>query len=343
MIDFLDALVDGPTSRALRVGLVVPSSGPLGLTGPAALACARLAAEEVNATGGVTGRDIELVAVDAGRHPMDVARDVRTLVSGGAIDALCGFHTSDVRRSLEAVTAGRIPYVFTPPHEGGHRSRGTVLLGEDPRQQLSPVVEALALRGHLRRWALVGNDYIWPQAVHATAARLLHHAGADIVLTRLVPFGQVAAERLIDELVRERADAVLLSLVGRDLATFNRAFVQARPNHTIIRVSGSLDETGLLEADGDSTGDLYAAMRWFATDSQSQDFHGRYEQRWGAAAPAVSTYAHGCYEGVRLIARLARVGALSAEVPATVAASFTDDQQRVRLARAEGLDLIALP
>lgn len=343
MIDVLDAFVDGPSSGALRVGLVVPSSGPLGLTGPAALACAGMAAEEVNAAGGVTGRDLELVPIDAGRHPIEVARDVRALVSAGAIDALCGFHTSDVRRALETTAAGRIPSVFTPPHEGGRRSPGTVLLGEDPGQQLSPVVRALAATGPLRRWALIGNDYIWPQAVHVTATRLLHRAGADVVLTRLVPFGQVEAERLIEELIRERADAVLLSLVGRDLATFNRTFARASPPRTIIRVSGSLDETGLLEADGDSTGELYSAMRWFATDSQSEDFHGRYEQRWGPAAPAVSTYAHGCYEGVQLIARLARSGALRVDTAATVAASLRDRHQRVRLARAEGLELVALP
>lgn len=343
MVDPLEALVEPRTPGTLRVGLAVPASGPLGLTGPAAMACARLAAEEANDTGGAGGRPVELVPLDAGRSPAEVSLDVTGLLRAGAIDALCGFHTSDVHRRLEMVTAGRIPYVFTPPHEGGRRRSGVVLLGDDPRAQLLPVSRRLASRRGLHRWALLGNDYIWPQAVHAAAADLLRAAGADVVLERLIPFGRVRPERLIAELVAARVDAVVLSLVGRDLATFNRAFARAHPRRTIVRVSGSLDETGLLEADGDGSGDLYAVMRWFATDAQSEDFRGHYTQRWGASAPVVSTYAHGCYQGIGLIARLARGGALDVDTVVRAASVCADPHLGARLARADGLDLVAVP
>lgn len=54
--DYLDALVAGPDSRLLRIGLAVPASGVLGLTGPAGLAAAVLAAEEANAAAEARGR-----------------------------------------------------------------------------------------------------------------------------------------------------------------------------------------------------------------------------------------------------------------------------------------------
>ncbi len=342
VVDSLDALLAGHDPRHVRVGLAVPSSGPLGLTGPAARACAQLAVEQANATRRRHDLPLELVPVDAGRAPHVVAAEVDSLVSARAVDVLVGFHTSDVHRRIDATLRGRIPYIFTPPHEGGPRHAGVVRLGESPAEQLRPVVDRLAMATGLRRWALVGNDYIWPQAVHATALPLLRRAGADVVLERRVPFGRVDTERLVRDMDRARVDAVLLSLVGRDLATFNRDFPHVETSRPIVRVSGSLEETGLLETEGDSSGELYAAMRWFASDGRSEQFQGEYAQRWGPTAPPVSVYAHGCYEGVVLAARLARADALGPQAATRAATQLRPTHDGVRLARAEGLELVAL-
>ena len=339
LVDPLEALVDGPTGKSLRVVLAVPTSGPLALTGPAALSSAVLAAEERNARGGVSGRPLELVLLDAGRPAAAVAGQLDGLVRAGVVEAVCGFHTSDVHRRLAQVTSGRMPYVFTPPHEGGRRPAGVVLLGEGPAEQLSPVMTGLATRPTLRRWALVGNDYVWPWAVHATAARMLRHAGADVVLQELVPFGQVRPEELLGALRGCRAQAVLLSLVGRDLATFNRAFAEAGLKDRVVRVSGSLEENGLLEAGGDDTGGLYAAMRWYAAED-GDAMQERYFRRWGPSAPPLGTYAHGCYEGVHAVADL--LGAPGAGRRRPTGRRSPDRRapdRRVRLAVADGVDL----
>jgi len=321
LVDPLAALLRGPAVHALRVCLAVPMSGALGLTGSSALACAVLAAEEINAAGGRRGRRLELVLLDAGRAPEIVAGELLRLVDARVVDAVCGYHTSDVHRRLELVTAGRLPYIFTPPHEGGTRREGVVLLGESPREQLMPVMAQLASRPSPRRWALVGNDYIWPWAVHAAAGPMLRAAGAEVVLHELVPFGGVDGERLIGHLLRARAQAVLLSLVGRDLATFNRMFRHAGLDGRMLRVSGALEENGLLEAGGDDSGELYAAMRWFASEPGSDELAVRYTERWGPTAPSLGAYAQGCYWGIRFLAGLG--------VP----------RVRVRLARADGLAL----
>ncbi|MEV4182872.1 ABC transporter substrate-binding protein, partial [Streptosporangium canum] len=79
-------------SGALRVGLVVPVSGVLGLVGPCAINCAILAADEVNLAGGVLGRPVELVLIDGGRPAAQVAAEVGGLAGSGAIDAVVGTH-----------------------------------------------------------------------------------------------------------------------------------------------------------------------------------------------------------------------------------------------------------
>lgn len=319
--DSTELLVTGPDATVLRLGLLLPLSGPLGLTGPSGLSAACLAAAEVNAAGGAAGRPVELVPVNAGRAPGAVAAEARFLADAGLVQAFVGFHTSDVHRALEAALTGRVPYVFTPPHEGGPRRPGVVLLGDSPERQLGPALHWLSERLRLRRWALVGSDYIWPRSVHRVAARLVRSLGAEVVLDRLVPFPLAAGadpeagfEELVAALGRAGAQAILLSLVGSDLAVFNRVFAASRLSPRVVRLSGALEENVLLATGGDDTGELYSAMRSFAGQAEERRIAlaERYRRAFGEVAPVLDTYAEGCYDGVHLVVALAAAGMLTA-------------------------------
>ena len=130
-------LLTGPRPDVVRVGLAVPLSGPLAMTAPSALDLAGLAAEEVNAAGGVAGRPVELVGVDSGRAPEVVAAEAAALHRAGAFELLVGFHTSDVHRAVERALPPGARYVFTPPHEGGARRPGVLRIGQSPLEQHS--------------------------------------------------------------------------------------------------------------------------------------------------------------------------------------------------------------
>ncbi|ROR91917.1 ABC transporter substrate-binding protein [Nocardioides aurantiacus] len=333
-----------PAGR-VRVALAVPQSGPLGLTGPSALDAALLAAHETNVQERLRGRVLDLVLVDAGRRPGDVARDVADLATRGLVDAVVGFHTSDVHRAVESALAGRTPYVFTPPHEGGRRLPGVVCLGADPSQQLRGSIAWLTRTHRLRRWALVGSDYIWPRSVHRHARRLVAEQGATVVLEARVPLGGLddRLARLLDDLVTSRADAVLLSMVGRDLATFNTAARRTGLDRRLVRLSGALEENGLLAARGDRTGTLYAAMPSFAslTDDDRTGLAERHAALLGPRAPVLDSYAEGVYDGVRLVAALAGRDALGTASLRRGAPEVAELRRRrgMHLARAEAFDL----
>jgi urea transport system substrate-binding protein len=315
----------------VRVGLAVPLSGPLALTAPSALDLAGLAADETNADGGVRGRAVELVAVDSGRPPHVVAAEAAALHEAGAFDVLVGFHTSDVHRALERTLAERVRYVFTPPHEGGRQRPGVLRIGSSPRTQHAAALTWLVQHHSAGRWVLVGNDYVWPQAVHRAAAEVLRALGAEVVGELLVPFGFGDPGAVLDLVRRTRADGVLLSLVGRDLVAVNREFARAGLDRGVVRLSGALEENGLYAIGGDRTGELYACMPSFAATDGAADegqlaLQERHARRAGPTAPVVCAYARGVYDGVRLAVGLAGAGEVTRP---TVAVP--------RLARADGL------
>jgi urea transport system substrate-binding protein len=343
--------------RAVRVGVVVPTSGTLGLLAPPALNCASLAAAEVNATGGILGRPVELVLVDGGRTPAAVAAEVSALVRAGGLTAVVGTHASDVRVAVARALGGAVPYVYTPPYEGGERTPGVFLLGETPDRQLAPALDWL-LAQRARRWLLVGNDYVWPRRVHAAARRHLRRSGARVVGERYVPRGRLDAAALVDQVAAARVDAVLLSLVGSDLVAFNRAFAGSPRAGRVARLCAALEENGLFGVGGDGTGELYAAMGYFGAmgTEDALAFGARYAARFGPHAPAPGGHGEGAYDGVRLLAALARRAGTLAGPALDAVADGTEVSggrgrfalrgrqavQPVHLARADGLDFMMI-
>jgi urea transport system substrate-binding protein len=340
----------------VRVALVAPVSGTLGLIGPGAINCAALAAREITEAGGILGRGVEFTLVDGGRPPVDVAAAVGGLVRRGEVQAVVGVHSSDVRVALAAAIGATVPYVYTPPYEGGERAPGVYLAGETPDRQVRPVLRWLAERNRGRRWFLLGNDYVWPRRVGAAARDYLRAVGARVVAERYVPRGRLDPEPLLDAIAATRADAVLVTLIGQDLIAFNRAFAGSALAQRVLRLCPALEENGLLGVGGDATGELYSTMGYFASVATDAglDFVGRYADRFGPLAPVPGGHGEGCYEGMWLLAALvSRAGTLRTTALDTVCDGTVIDgagrgrtvmrgrhlQAPVYLARADGLDL----
>ncbi len=315
-------------------------SGVLGVAGPAIINCAILAAEEV---GRATGRVIDLVLVDAGRAPADVAGEVDLLVGAGLVDGLVGTHTSNIRVAVEARVNNRVPYVFTPPHEFGRASAGSVFLGSDPAEHLRQPIAWLAKHRRVQRWALIGNDYVWPRQVHAAASRVLRDLGQRVVLDRLVPVGHVDVAELVSAAHRAQADAILVSLVGRDGIEFHRGVTESDAGTAFVRLRTALDESCLVAVGGDTSGELYSAMPTFLL--QDDDRHRRllesYVARFGLRAPLPGSYAEGCYDGVHLLAAVCSSDLLATHTAARVAERLLSAV--VTPARPDAVDLTRRP
>ena len=99
----------------LRVGLFVPTSGAAGIWGPSTIACAQLAADELNRAGGVEGRELSLLVVDAASENAGLLPSAARLLADRAIDAVVGMHLSSVRKSLLPAVGGPAPvHLYAP-------------------------------------------------------------------------------------------------------------------------------------------------------------------------------------------------------------------------------------
>ncbi|MBM7076321.1 substrate-binding domain-containing protein [Micromonospora humida] len=342
----------------VSVALVFPMRGPAGMFGPTCELCAQLAVEEVNRAGGVLGRELRLVPVDGGAPPAQVAAEVEALVSTGAVQGVTGWHISSVRQAVAPRIAHRVPYVYTALYEGGERTEGVFLTSETPDAQLRPAMRLLAREQGVRRWYLVGNDYVWPRRTAQAAQRYARDDGARVCGRAFLPLGTEDFGPVLREIERTEADAVLMLLVGADAVRFNRAFGRSALDQRCLRLSTLMDENMLLASGVGGTRRLFSTAGFFAglVTRENLDFHGAFARRFGVDAPPLGSLGESCYEGVMLLAALiARARTLDVRAIGAAADAVTYHgprgelqlrrrhvRQRIYLAEADGLDFTVL-
>jgi len=340
--------------ETLAVAFVVPLRGPTGIYGPSCLACGELAVEQLNAADGIGGRRVELVVVDGGRAPAVVAAEVGELVDSGRVEAIAGWHISAVRQAIVRRVGGRVIYAYAAMHEGSDETPALFMLGERPINQLLPAAHWMREQLGVGRWAIVGNDYVFPRVTGTTAVLALRGTASEIVSETYVPLGTTNFSRVLEELPRDHVDGVMMLLMGQDAVHFNRQFARFGLDERLVRLSPAVEENTLLGGGADAHENLYAAAAYFdGMDTiESDELARAYYGRFGPLAPALNAVGESCYEAVHFLGRMGKIAG-SVDVTAVGAMSsgtFYDSprglvrldgnllNQDVYLAAADGLE-----
>ncbi|PHP69142.1 hypothetical protein CSC94_01235 [Zhengella mangrovi] len=322
--------------------------GSAGIWGPSCISSAQLAVHEINSHQGIDGRPLAPLFLNSDDSAVDVLeREIAALIEEGGIDAIVGMNVSSVRQRLNKIVRGRVPYVYTPLYEGNERSPNVFTIGETPADQLQPAIRDLSSRLRVRRWALVGNDYVWPRTSHAVARQSIAECGGTVTFDGYVPFGLEDAEWLVEQIARTGPDIVLLSLVGQDAVAFNRAFGQMNMDRRIVRFSTAMEENILLATGAENTKRLYAASSYFSSlaTPQNESFKERYRGIHAGFPPVLNALGQSIYEGVHFYAALREQRRLGVDGPvryrsARSGAYLSNDRKSmtIYLSRADGHD-----
>ncbi len=290
-----------------RVALLIPMCGSAGLWAPSCISSAQLAVEEINRENGIGGRQVQLIIIDSALEAkVPVEEVVNDLIEAHAIDAIVGMHISAIRQRLSKVVRQRVPYIYTPLYEGGENTPGIFAIGETPQEQLGPAMETLQKQFRPKRWALIGNDYVWPHTSHSYAKLKLKELSVGLSYERYLPFGVRNMAHFVDEIARSGAEALLISLVGQDAVTFNRAFGAAGLDEKMIRLSCCIEENGLLACGERNLKRFFSSASYFGTLKTETNcaFKESYYGLHGDKAPVLNAIGQSTYEGVHFLSAL---------------------------------------
>lgn len=293
--------------KDFKIGLFVPLSGPASLFGPTDRACAELAADQINAAGGIRGRKVVVIPADAGGPPAETAKSAVRLMLDEKVDLFVGSHDSASREALISTIRGKVPYVYATVQEGGDCSYNVYYLGVTPDQQAGPAIRWLSEQRKAKSFFIVGDDYVWPRKTNERAKKYIAQYGGNVIAEEYVPYGAPNKfEEMVTRIKSARPDAVLITLVGADNVSFNRTFAGFGLDRDIPRLALLLEENTLHGIGADASRNLYSCMDYFANlrNAANEKFRKAYFSKFGDKATQLSTMGADCYAGLHFASAL---------------------------------------
>ena len=176
----LGAPVLAQTTTA-KLGVLMPFSGGLELFGAQAMQGIEMLVDEVNAAGGVLGRQIEIIKADNRTDPKTSVERAQQLIHRDKVDAVIGPITSAARDAIKSsIERGRKPLLYATDYEGGVCSDFIACYSALPAHYVDPLIPYL-METVGRHVYLFGADYVWPQKMNAAIRTAVEGAGGEVV------------------------------------------------------------------------------------------------------------------------------------------------------------------
>jgi len=188
----------------------------------------QLAAEEINAAGGLLGRRIEVISRDDAGKPEDAVRLAGELVNAEKVDILAGTFLSNIGLAVSDFAAKnkRLFLAAEPLTDAIVWSQGnryTFRLRPSTYMQAAMLVEEAA-KLPAKRWALVSPNYEYGQSAVKWFKELLSKARPDVqyVAEQFPALGRIDAGATVQALASANPEAIYNVTFGPDLTNFVR-------------------------------------------------------------------------------------------------------------------------
>ncbi|MBD1548458.1 urea ABC transporter substrate-binding protein [Roseibium aggregatum] len=239
----------------LKLGCLFSSSGTMANIEGRLNSVVKMAAAELNAKGGVLGKQVEVEVTDPASDWPLYAQLGRQLLLQDQCSALFGCWTSVSRKSVLPVVEQNNGLLYYPLHfEGEENSKNVVYLNSPPASSVLPALEYLMSPdgGEAKRFFMLGSDYVWPRTINKICKGYWKSKGFDKSAWRehYVPFGFSNFQTLVNEIRQFASEPggqpiVVLTVVGSSIPDFFKEIINQGITATDIPVLG-LD---VLEAD----------------------------------------------------------------------------------------------
>jgi branched-chain amino acid transport system substrate-binding protein len=296
--------------QPIKVGALFILSGNFAGYGKSGSQGAQLAAEEINARGGVLGRPIQLVVVDDQGNPEVGVREARRLILQEKVDFLFGIDSSSVALAVAPLTDEyKIPLVVTHAATPTltEQCRPYVFRTSNNARMDAWAGAALAATLPVKRWANIGPDYEFGRVSWQDFITRLKQLRPDVeVVSEQWPrFGSTDYASFITALMRARPEGVFSTLWAGDMVIFAR---QAKQFGFFNQVKYFVNPVGaaleVLAPLGKETpeGLLVSARYWFLypNTERNRAFVEAYRKRFGEYP---SYNAQEAYAGLHMLAR----------------------------------------
>lgn len=307
--------VQAPAQETIKIGVNMPLTGPVAASGNYIANGARIAADRINAAGGVLGKKLELLIEDNKGNPTEAAAVAEKLISRDKVPVMMGAWSSTFTLAvMPKLMEHQVPMlVETSSSEKITRSGNPWIFRIAPTSSMEAKVFAQKL-GNLpikkAAFLVTNNDFGIGAAQEFSKA--LKERGVQIGITETMdPHAQDLSAQL-SKLKATDADTIFVTSVVEQLTLVLRQAKALRMTQRIVTTGGSQAPDQLIQQAGSAANDSYHIVfftPWFPEQAVNKDVAIALVDEWKKRGynPSGLTEGFRGFDGILTIAEAIRI------------------------------------
>jgi branched-chain amino acid transport system substrate-binding protein len=276
----------GSFAETIKIGAVVPMTGPVAEDGASVLKGAKLAVKLFNDAGGLNGDKIDLLVEDGACIPAQSVAGAEKLISANKVIALAGaFCSSSTGATMDVALRYKVPMVAgisTAPNltERGNRYLFRI---QATSQMLADAFapKMMEIAGGKKVAFLVVNDD-WGRSIAQYYKASLERGGAEAVSTQIFDTNETDLFSYITNVKRAEPDAIMMAANTQNAVTLTEQLRQMNVKSKLF-AEGSFTSKSYYDAvgkKGDGIGGLMAYVPNF-DNPVNKTFVDMYKEAYG--------------------------------------------------------------
>ncbi|GAA5144451.1 urea ABC transporter substrate-binding protein [Microbacterium pseudoresistens] len=287
----------------IKVGSVLDMTGPLNVYSLVKSQVAELAIDDINQSGGVLGRQLELIQYDSQSSTAKNVEFANQLVNKDQVAVVMGGTTSAAREAMRPVLdRAETLYFFNAGYEGGVCDINEITTGETASQYIKPLFDYATASGPKSIY-IVAADYNFGQISAQWLQKYADESGSTIVGTDFISLDSGDFSATLSKIQAAKPDVIASFVVGANHVPFYRE-LQTRgilDSTTVISNAFGLgNEQETLPAE-DTNGIITAYNYYEELDNPAnKDFLAKFEDAFGSDHSYISGLAEKDWEAWHL-------------------------------------------
>ncbi|MAW54763.1 MAG: urea ABC transporter substrate-binding protein [Rhodospirillaceae bacterium] len=275
-------------AETIKVGVLHSLSGTMAISETTLKDTVLMLVDDLNKKGGLLGKKVEAVVVDPASDWPLFAEKARELLTVQKVDVIFGCWTSVSRKSSLPVLEELNGLMFYPvQYEGEESSKNVFYTGAAPNQQAIPAVDYYLEELSVKKFALLGTDYVYPRTTNKILEQYLKDKGirAEDIFVNYTPFGHSDWSKIVADVVALGADGKKVGVISTINGDANIGFYKelAAANVSADKIPVVAFSVGEEELSGLDTSNLVGHLAaWNYFQSAVSDINSEFIKAWKA-------------------------------------------------------------
>lgn len=275
------------TDDTVTVGILHSITGTMAISETGSVEAEKLAIEQINASGGVLGRQIKIIQEDGASDWPNFAEKAKKLLASDHCAAVFGCWTSASRKAVLPVFEQYNGMLYYPTfYEGLEQSKNVIYTGQEATQQILAGLDWVNGAKSAKTFYLIGSDYIWPRTSNKIARKHIegHLAGCKVVGEDYFPLGHTQFNSVINKIKLSKPDVIFASVVGGSNVAFYKQMKASGLDlgkQNLLTISVTEDE--IEGIGGENIAGAFACMKYFESldNTNNKGFVAAFQKDYG--------------------------------------------------------------